>query len=75
MSEGRAVGGRALAAGAAGILFLLGWIAGAILLADRLSGAPEAVRFVYFALAGFVWVGPMRWIMLWGAGQRHLFRR
>jgi hypothetical protein len=57
-------------ASAAGLLFLAAWIAAATLAADYTRGLNFAVQFVYFAVAGFVWVFPIRWLMLWAVHQR-----
>ncbi len=54
----------------AGILFLTLWIAGATLLADHVRGLNIALQFAYYSVAGFVWVFPIRWLMLWGARMR-----
>lgn len=54
----------------AGTVFLSLWIAGAMLLADHVSGLNFAIQFAYFAVAGFVWVFPIRWLMLWSVHQR-----
>ena len=53
-----------------GLLFLAAWLAGAMVLADHLHGLHPAIQFCYYAVAGFVWVFPIRWLMLWAAGQR-----
>lgn len=54
----------------AGLVFLALWIAGAMLLSDPVLRLNFAVQFVYFAVAGFVWVFPIRWLMLWAVHQR-----
>jgi hypothetical protein len=54
----------------AGLLFLAAWLAAAMVLADRVRGLHPAIQFCYYAVAGFVWVFPVRWLMLWAAGQR-----
>jgi hypothetical protein len=54
----------------AGLLFLSAWIAASMVGADYLRGLNVAVQFLYFALAGFVWVFPVRWLMLWAVHQR-----
>ncbi len=54
----------------AGLCFIVAWIAGAAVLADLVFRLPFAVQVLYFAVAGFVWVFPVRWLMLWAAGQR-----
>ena len=57
-------------AAVAGLVFMAGWIGGAVVLADHLRGVNILVQFVYFAVAGFVWVFPIRWLMLWAARMR-----
>jgi len=57
-------------AAAAGLLFLALWIGGATVLADHVRGLNVLVQFAYYSVAGFVWVFPIRWLMLWGAGMR-----
>jgi hypothetical protein len=54
----------------AGLVFILGWIAGAAILADLVFRLPFLIQLPYFALAGFVWVFPVRWLMLWAAHRR-----
>jgi hypothetical protein len=58
---------RILIASVAGCLFLAAWVAAATILADHVHGLNFAVQFIYFAIAGFVWVFPIRWLMLWAA--------
>jgi hypothetical protein len=41
-----------------------------VLTADQVFKLPFAVQLVYFAVAGFVWVFPIRWLMLWAAHRR-----
>jgi hypothetical protein len=48
---------------AAVLLVVIAWIAAATLLADY-------VRPLHWAIAGFAWVFPVRWLMLWGARMR-----
>jgi hypothetical protein len=62
--------GRIITACVAGFVFLSAWIAGAMVLSDHVRGLDLGVQFVYFAVAGFVWVFPVRWLMLWAAHQR-----
>ncbi len=54
----------------AGLSFIIAWIAGAAVLSDYVFRLPFLVQVVYFAVAGFVWVFPVRWLMLWAANQR-----
>ena len=58
---------RILIASVAGCLFLAAWVAAATILADHVHGLNFAIQFIYFAIAGFVWVFPIRWLMLWAA--------
>ncbi len=60
---------RPLAAGLMGIGFIIVYVAAAITLPDVLPGH-WAVQALYFLVAGVVWVFPIRWLMLWGAGKR-----
>jgi hypothetical protein len=57
-------------ASVAGIVFLGLWIALAMVLADHVYAMNFAVQFIYFAVAGLVWVFPIRWLMLWAAHMR-----
>lgn len=51
-------------------VFIVAWIGAAVVLADKLSPMHWAVQAVYFVVAGFVWVFPVRWLMLWSAHKR-----
>ena len=44
--------------------------AAATVLADHVFALNFLVQFVYFAVVGFVWVFPIRWLMLWSVHQR-----
>ena len=57
-------------ASVAGLMFMAAWIAAATVLADHVFALNFAVQFVYFAVVGFVWVFPIRWLMLWSVHQR-----
>ena len=50
-----------------GIFGFLLYVAGVILLADHVLGTHWTVEFVYFALAGIVWVWPARALIIWAA--------
>jgi hypothetical protein len=54
----------------AGPVFMAVWIGGATVLADQVRGRNAAVQFAYYATAGFAWVFPIRWLMLWAARKR-----
>ena len=47
-----------------------GWIAGATVLADQVRPLHWAVQAIYYPIAGFGWVFPVWWLMLWGAHKR-----
>ncbi len=51
-------------------VFVVAWIAAAAVLGDHVRPLPWAIQAVYFPLAGFVWVFPVRWLMLWAAHKR-----
>jgi hypothetical protein len=57
-------------ASVAGLVFLTMWIAGAVVLADAVHRLNPVLQFAYFATAGFVWVFPIRWLMLWAVHMR-----
>ena len=52
----------------AGLLVFTAWVVAAVTLAD--VPMHWAVRAVYFLVAGFVGVVPIRWLMLWAAHRR-----
>ncbi len=52
------------------LVFVVGWIAGAMLLGDWVRPLPWGVQAVYYPVAGFAWVFPVRWMMLWSVHQR-----
>lgn len=54
-------------AGLIGIIGFLLYVAVVIILADHVLGTHWTVEFVYFALAGIVWVWPAKALILWGA--------
>ncbi len=51
-------------------LFVIAWIACATILADAVRPLHWGIQFVYYAIAGFAWAFPVRWLMLWGAHKR-----
>ncbi len=53
---------------AAGLVFFAAWVALAVTLGDL--PMHWAVRALYFLVVGFVWVFPVRWLMLWAAHMR-----
>ena len=61
---------RPLIATVAGLLFVMVYVVAAITLPDKLPRMPGLVAALYWCVAGLLWVVPVRWLMLWGAGQR-----
>jgi hypothetical protein len=51
-------------------LFVIGWIVAASVLADFVRPLSWAVQAIYFPLAGFLWVFPVWWLMLWAVRRR-----
>ncbi len=49
---------------------VIAWIAAAAVLADQIRPLHWAIQAVYYPVAGFLWVVPVRWLMLWGAHRR-----
>jgi hypothetical protein len=54
-------------AGLIGIIGFLLYVAVVIILADHVLGTHWTVEFVYFALAGIVWVWPAKALIIWAA--------
>jgi hypothetical protein len=63
---------RTLPATLAILVFVTFWIAGAAVLGDYVRPLHWAIQAIYYPVAGFAWVGPVRWLMLWGARQREV---
>ncbi len=54
----------------AGILFVLAYIAAAIVLPEQFRRMPWPVEALYWCAAGLLWVLPIRWLMLWAVHKR-----
>ena len=54
-------------AGIIGVLGFLFYVAAVIMLAYYVLGTHWTVEFVYFALAGIVWVWPAKALIIWAA--------
>jgi hypothetical protein len=54
-------------AGIVGVLGFLFYVAAVIMLADYVLSTHWTVEFVYFALAGIVWVWPAKALIIWAA--------
>ena len=68
-----AVGGcmsRPTIATLAGLLFVFFYIAAAIALPDLVGRVNWMLEAVYWCVAGFLWVFPIRWLMLWSVHKR-----
>jgi sugar phosphate permease len=55
---------------AAGLIGFFAYLASAVILADAIQTMHWAIQAVYFAIAGSVWVIPIRWLMFWSVHQR-----
>ncbi len=53
-----------------GCLFMLAYVAAAMVLSDRVMGLGTAAQLAYFAVAGCLWVVPITWLMVWAARTR-----
>jgi len=66
---------RILVATLLGLAFFFFYVVVALVLADLIGTMQWAIQFIYFAVAGILWVFPIRWLMLWAArrlpGQNH----
>jgi hypothetical protein len=54
-------------AGIIGIIGFLLYVAAVIIFSDHVLGTHWTVEFVYFALAGILWVWPAKALIIWGA--------
>lgn len=54
-------------AGLLGVIGFLLYVAVVIILADHILGTHWALEFIYFALAGIVWVWPAKALIIWAA--------
>jgi len=52
------------------VAFALAWIAAAAVLGDLVRPLHWGIQAVYYPVAGFAWVGPVRWMMLWSVHKR-----
>lgn len=46
------------------------YVAIALILADHVLSLHWTIQALYFLVAGFAWVMPARWLMLWSVHQR-----
>ena len=58
---------RVLIATVAGLVGMLLYVSGVLALADAAGRMQWAVQFIYFVVAGIIWVVPARWLILWAA--------
>lgn len=54
----------------AALLFIAAYVAAAVEVPELTGRLHWAVEAAYWCVAGVVWVFPVWWLMLWGAGKR-----
>jgi hypothetical protein len=54
----------------AGLLFIFAYVITVITVPDFVGQMHWAVEAIYWALAGIIWVFPVRWLMLWSVKKR-----
>ena len=54
-------------AGLLGVIGFLLYVAVGIILADQVLGTHWTLEFIYFALAGIIWVWPAKALIIWAA--------
>jgi hypothetical protein len=52
------------------IAVVIGWISAATILGDYVRPLHWSIQALYYPVAGFAWVFPVRWLMLWAAHKR-----
>lgn len=55
---------------AAGLLFVVAYVAAVVSLPDLFPRLHWVLEALYWLLAGVVWVFPIRWLMMWAVGKR-----
>ncbi len=53
-----------------GTVGFIAYVMAVTIVADHVLDANVVVQLLYFAVVGFVWVFPVRWLMLWAAYKR-----
>ena len=56
---------RTLIATLAGIAGFIAYVVVVLLLADHVRALHWAIEFVFFAVAGILWVWPAKWLITW----------
>jgi hypothetical protein len=51
-------------------VLVIAWISAAAVLGDYVRPLSWWVQAIYYPLAGFAWVVPVRWLMLWAVHKR-----
>ena len=54
----------------AGLAFVFVYIVAVVAIPDMIGRLHWTAEVVYWAVAGVVWVFPIRWLMLWAVGKR-----
>lgn len=50
------------------VAWLIAWIAGAVMIGERLHGLPAIAPLLFYAFAGVAWVIPLRPLFRWMNG-------
>lgn len=66
----RGVMPRSRTATIAGLLFIVVYVVAAITIPDYTGRMHWTLEAAYWAVAGLLWVLPIRWLMLWSVGKR-----
>ena len=53
-----------------GLIGFFFYIAAVLAVSDSVVKLHWIIQAVFFVVTGFVWVFPVRWLMLWAAGKR-----
>lgn len=54
----------------AGLLFIAAYVAAVVVIPELTGRMHWALEAAYWCIAGFVWVLPIRWLMLWSVHKR-----
>ena len=66
----RDVMSRSTVATIAGLAFVFLYIVVVVAIPDMIGRMHWLIEVVYWAVAGVIWVFPIRWLMLWAVGKR-----
>ena len=54
----------------AGLLFIFFYVGLVVAVPDIVGRMHWAIEALYWCIAGFIWVFPIRWLMLWSVHKR-----